>query len=183
MEKNNIRMFFVRYRLLMGYILAILFVIFVKPEKKLFIPAIIVSVAGEALRTWASGYIHKDKVLARDGPYSFVRNPLYLGSFLVGLGISLLGGWIWVMIFVVFFLVTYTNLILYEEEKLEKIFGEEFIQYRESVPRLFPDPRKFRRGGDYDFSLAMKKHREWQTWLGIFSIFVILFIKTLLITK
>ncbi len=177
MEKSKLREFIARYRVFMGQLLAVLFLIFSKPDEKLFWIGVPISILGELLRTWASGYIHKDQVLARDGPYSFVRNPLYLGSFLVGLGISIVGGWIWVVIFVVFFLVVYTNLILYEEEKLKSIFGEEFEDYRRSVPRLFPDPRKINLKGEYDFSLAMKDHKEWQTWLGILVIFVVLFIK------
>ncbi len=178
MEVSNLRKFIARYRVFMGQLLAVLFVIFCRPSLKLFWYGIPVSIVGEILRTWASGYIHKDEVLARDGPYSFVRNPLYLGSFFVGLGISITGGWLWVVIFIIFFLVVYTNLILYEEEKLEKIFGNEFNEYKKSVPRLFPDLRKINFKGDYNFSLAIKEHREWQTWLGIFLIFVVLFIKT-----
>lgn len=177
METNKLRKLIARYRVFMGQVLAILFLIFSRPQEKLFWVGVPISLLGEILRTWASGYIHKDKVLARDGPYSFVRNPLYLGSFLVGLGISIVGGWLWVLVFVVFFLIVYTNLILYEEEKLKEIFGGEFEDYMRSVPRFFPDLRKINFRGRYDFSLAMREHKEWQTWVGIFVIFVILFIK------
>ena len=59
------------------------------------------ALSGEALRLWANGYVGHRKVnatargpqdpkigrLITAGPYAFVRNPLYVGSFLIGLGV------------------------------------------------------------------------------------------------
>ena len=80
-------------------------------------------------------------------------------------------------VFLIFYLIVYLNLILYEEEKLEQIFGEEFRKYKREVPRLIPNFKKVNFRGGYDFSLAMREHKEWQTWLGILVVFVVILIK------
>ena len=44
---------------------------------------------GLLLRAWASGHIRKNDALAISGPYAYTRNPLYLGSFILGLGFTI----------------------------------------------------------------------------------------------
>ena len=46
---------------------------------------------GEALRLWASGHIEKTKALATGGPYAHTRNPLYVGSLLMAIGVAEIG--------------------------------------------------------------------------------------------
>src|SRR5262245_47766090 len=43
-------------------------------------------VGGVALRTWAAGTLKKNQALTMTGPYRIIRNPLYVGSFLMALG-------------------------------------------------------------------------------------------------
>ena len=50
------------------------------------------ALAGLAVRAWAAGVIKKDQELTTSGPYAFTRNPLYLGSLLLGSGGVLAGG-------------------------------------------------------------------------------------------
>ena len=49
-------------------------------------------VAGLALRSWAVGILKKDAELATQGPYRLIRNPLYVGSFLMMFGFCALVG-------------------------------------------------------------------------------------------
>src|SRR4051794_1465079 len=49
-------------------------------------PGIALCFVGAALRYWASGYLRKDSRPAVGGPYAYVRNPLYLGTYLMALG-------------------------------------------------------------------------------------------------
>ena len=50
------------------------------------------SILGLFIRAMAAGFIHKEKQLTTTGPYAFTRNPLYFGSFFLGLGITIAGG-------------------------------------------------------------------------------------------
>lgn len=79
--------------------------------------------------------------LVCNGPYKLVRNPMYLGILLIGVGISLiLFQWWVVILFLAVFLSRYLFLTLSEEEKLENMFKEEYRQYKLAVPRIFPSP-------------------------------------------
>ena len=63
------------------------------------------AVPGLWIRGWSAGTIHKNQKVAMTGPYAFTRNPLYLGSLFIGLGVSLAGGqWGWPLLFLAFYL-------------------------------------------------------------------------------
>ena len=78
--------------------------------------------------------------LVTSGPYAYVRNPMYLGSFLMGLGFILIV-WPWwsVPIFAFLFYQRFNIQIRKEEEHLKKHFGKIYEVYMAKVPRLFPD--------------------------------------------
>ncbi len=75
-------------------------------------------------------------VVARDGPYRFTRNPMYLGGSLVqlGLGIALGNAWIVLLLVPVVVLLHY-RAILPEERYLEGKFGDEYASFKASVRR------------------------------------------------
>jgi protein-S-isoprenylcysteine O-methyltransferase Ste14 len=74
--------------------------------------------------------------IARDGPYRFTRNPMYLGLSLIqlGLGIALGNAWI-VMLAVPTAVFIHYRAILPEEQYLEGKFGEEYASFKASVRR------------------------------------------------
>jgi protein-S-isoprenylcysteine O-methyltransferase Ste14 len=91
-------------------------------------------------RTVAHGEMQAGRVLA-DGPFRFVRNPLYLGSWCMFAAMAFLmpvSGALFAMVLLTFFLF---RLILGEEAFLQGQLGEAYTEYLHTVPRLFPSLR------------------------------------------
>jgi protein-S-isoprenylcysteine O-methyltransferase Ste14 len=105
---------------------------------------------GAAIRTWGTSYLtsavvfaqrlHSDKLIA-DGPFRYVRNPLYFGNILIafGLGLTLSRTGFFVAFFGMF--VWVMRLILREEAELRETQGESYRAYCSAVPRLVPSLR------------------------------------------
>ncbi len=94
---------------------------------------------GQGVRAWAIGYLHKDRRLATAGPYALCRHPLYLGTFLSGIGICLLvGSWVIGVIFLLVFVIIYIPTFGQEDAYLEKVYGESFRAYAAQVPAFLP---------------------------------------------
>ena len=102
-------------------------------------PGVVLCFIGASLRYWASGYLRKDARPAVGGPYAFVRNPLYLGTYLMALGTALAIENFWLLACAtVLFAVIYHFIILDEETKLHRIFGAPYSRYCELSARFFP---------------------------------------------
>ena len=68
-----------------------------------------------------------------------MRNPLYAGNAIMGLGWSLMVGWGWVIAFVIAFMLLYSMIIIpAEEEFLANKFGAEYAEFKKRVPQLIP---------------------------------------------
>lgn len=106
----------------------------------------IVLLTGIVLRMSARGHkkahSQKGEKLVTTGPYTLVRNPMYLGSFLMGAGFILMV-WPWwsLPLFALLFYVRFKKQIVKEEAYLAKIDGEHFKRYCARVPRIFPSLR------------------------------------------
>ncbi len=84
--------------------------------------------------------VHDSRLVA-DGPYRYVRNPLYLGTILMAFGIAFAAsrsGFVVLMLAITFF---QYRLTLREERALEATQGEDYRRYLEAVPRLIPSLR------------------------------------------
>jgi protein-S-isoprenylcysteine O-methyltransferase Ste14 len=104
-------------------------------------PGIVICFLGATVRYWASGYLRKDNRPAVGGPYAFVRNPLYFGTWLMAVGTALaIEAWVLLAAITVLFAIVYHYIILDEETKLQRIFGEPYLEYCRLVPRFFPRP-------------------------------------------
>lgn len=127
---------------------------------------------GVAMRIWSMGYLLKKEELATAGPYGRTRNPLYVGTWLIGCGLALNTAWPWsIMLFgfynVMFFSV-YRAQIRIEEEMLESIYGEPYKEYCDNVPRFFPQLKAWRKGAVSGFNLMRAlKNRAWEPVLGV----------------
>lgn len=73
------------------------------------------------------------------GPYRYVRNPMYSGVLFVLLGEAVVLGSIYLLVWLLlFWTVIHVFILFYEEPGLVKRFGEEYVTYRENVPRWIP---------------------------------------------
>lgn len=92
-------------------------------------------------RVWASLYLsgRKNSQLVTEGPYSLVRNPLYLFSFIGFLGAGLVfESVILALLLAGIFTVGHWPTMLREEGDLREIFGEAYEAYARQVPRFIP---------------------------------------------
>lgn len=108
------------------------------------------ALAAAALRTWAAAYmsssvVHDPRVndnrLVADGPYRYLRNPLYLGVILIACGVALVAsrsGFVVLAVAVTFF---QYRLIFREERALKATQGEGYRRYLAAVPRMIPSLR------------------------------------------
>lgn len=98
-------------------------------------------------RLWALLYISgkKTQEVITDGPYSIVRHPLYLFSFIGAIGIGLVSENILVLAaLIIFYLSYYPLTILSEEKTLTKKFGQAYIDYAKYTPRFLPKPSLYK---------------------------------------
>lgn len=102
-------------------------------------PGLLICFLGATLRFWASGFLRKDSRPAVGGPYAHTRNPLYLGTYLMAAGACVAIGNFWLLLgLTVLYVGIYHYIILDEETKLHRIFGEPYSLYIKQVPRFFP---------------------------------------------
>lgn len=103
-------------------------------------------------RLWCATYIAglKDRVLMRAGPYSVVRNPLYLSNFVGAMGFGLSAeNPLATLLILVAFLAFYPFVVRREEKVLEAKFGAAFVAYRREVPRWWPQLSGYREPETY----------------------------------
>jgi len=97
--------------------------------------------AGLVIRIWCSFYIgnRKSKEIIAEGPYSICRNPLYIGSFLLAIGVGLCFENLLILIVVpVIIIPVHIIAARMEEAHLESKFGEQYRMYKQKVPRFWP---------------------------------------------
>ena len=160
-----------RWRVPLGFLSAAVFIILARPTLKALLIGATVSVIGLTIRAWAAGHIRKNAELAISGPYAFTRNPLYLGSFFLGLGFTIASGrWELAVLFALLFLGIYFPVMRVEASTMAELFGPQFEAYRQSVPLFFPRPTPYRQtnAGEvrFDMSLYMR-YREYRAALGL----------------
>jgi protein-S-isoprenylcysteine O-methyltransferase Ste14 len=140
---------------------------------------ILLAFAGEALRFWTlsqvpegtsgQGFELEAQQLNTQGPYAYVRNPLYLGNFLICLGLLLVADNLWsYLIGLSFFWIQYFFIIRAEESFLLRKYGQEFRSYMGRVPRWIPSRSPAYTGklrGHFDLRRALRKeHNPFNAW-------------------
>jgi len=91
------------------------------------------------------------------GIFGWVRNPLYVGNFLIWMGFTIISGVYWFLpIAIVIFAIEYSLIVRYEEGVLESIFGAEYLAYKQSTPRWIPRPPKRAESGPHDWAEAWR---------------------------
>lgn len=103
------------------------------------VAALVLVVVGLLIRSWAAGTLRKGFDLTTEGPYSLVRHPLYLGSFLVMLGYCLALGYVHDYLIVCGPVCgIYVLTMLREERRLEEKYASRWTTYAARTPRLLP---------------------------------------------
>jgi len=170
-----------RARVPAGGLVAIAVILFAHPTRLSVLSGIAVTLAGEAVRIWASGYIRKNTRLAMDGPYAHTRNPLYLGNLLIGLGVVIAAGNAWMAaVFALYYALCYGATIRCESEVLARLFGDEFERYRAEVPAFFPRLWATRGGGDRFDRRLIWRNREYRAIAAVVIVYCLLALRSLL---
>jgi protein-S-isoprenylcysteine O-methyltransferase Ste14 len=156
-----------RIRVPLGFLFAVLYFWLARPSWRSMMLGAILIVPGLLIRALASGHVRKNESLATSGPYAYTRNPLYLGSLLMGWGFAVAARswWVGVALVVMFFAI-YVPVIGDEEAFLRQKFPE-FEQYARRVPRMFPRLKRASGEGAAGFSVDLyRKHREYNALVG-----------------
>lgn len=96
------------------------------------------------------------KVLNTCGIYSMFRHPFYVGNFLLLFGPVLWTGNYWfILFFMVCYWMYYTVIIAIEEQVLEELYGENYLQWKQQTPAFIPNFRNFKQA---------EQKSQWKKW-------------------
>src|SRR4029434_4256601 len=156
-----------RWRVPLGFLCGALFIVFAEPRPLSMVIGALVALPGLGLLAWASGHLRKNDALATGGPYAYTRNPLYLGSFLIGLGFTIAAGQpLLVFVFIVMILGIYLPVMRVEAETLAELFGKKYARYASEVPLFLPRFSPYRDyENEFDRSLYLR-YREYRAAVG-----------------
>jgi len=180
------RNFWMRWRVRVGYPVAIVYWVLAAPTSRFTLWGGIVAALGLIIRGAASGHLRKYEQLVTDGPYAHTRNPLYLGSAFLAAGFSIAGRSWWAGGIVgAYFAIFYYAVMRNEENDLRARYGELFAEYARRVPLFFPrltissaDMIPAAAGGSARFSWAQyRKNREYQALIGALAGLGILWVR------
>jgi hypothetical protein len=178
-----------RWRVPLGFACAAVFILLAKPDARSLAVGGAVALVGLGVRAWASGHIRKNSRLAVSGPYAYTRNPLYLGSFVLGIGFTVAASSsLWLMaalggLFALLFLGIYIPVMRVEASTLAELFGEEYRRYAAAVPLLFPrlTPYVADDGATTRFDAGLyMRYREYRAALGLLLAWCVLMLKAVL---
>jgi protein-S-isoprenylcysteine O-methyltransferase Ste14 len=171
-----------RWRVPLGFLSGAVFILLARPTPLALLAGAIVSLIGLALRAWAAGHIRKNAELAISGPYAYTRNPLYLGSFMLGLGFTIASGrWVLAILFAALFLGIYFPVMRVESTTMADLFGAEYEHYRKAVPLFLPrlTPYHDQQAASTKFDRALYlRYREYRAALGLVFAWGLLLLKT-----
>jgi protein-S-isoprenylcysteine O-methyltransferase Ste14 len=172
--------FFARWRVRLGYLVAIIMLLLARPTPRSIIIGGVIGLLGLAIRGYAAGYLHKKEILITTGPYAYTRNPLYFGSSFLALGAAIaMRSWIGGVLLLIYFSLVYSVVMRREEGELRSKHPEAFDAYAAAVPLFFlrlssqrpswSSPEAFSWG-------QYKKNHEYQAALGLIFLLAALFI-------
>ncbi|MGE3465947.1 MAG: isoprenylcysteine carboxylmethyltransferase family protein [Pyrinomonadaceae bacterium] len=172
-----------RIRVPLGFVFAVVFLIFARPAPATLAVGSGIALIGVLIRGWASGHIRKAKALAVSGPYAHTRNPLYLGSLIMGVGFSAASGVWWLaVLFCILFLGIYLPVMRVEVDDMRRIFGKDFDEYERNVPMLIPRFTPWKSSDAvFDFELYLQ-YREYRAAIGVAIAIGVLALKAYFLT-
>lgn len=168
-----------RIRVPLGFLFAAFYLWRAHPTWTSVVAGLAIACLGIGFRAVASGHVEKDRELATTGPYAYVRNPLYLGSIIIGIGFAIAARDIWVGVaLIAYFAIIYVPVIRGEQNFLRSRFPA-YDEYTRRVPSLLPRTL-WLRGLSDGFSRELYfRHREYNSLLGAAAVVVVLVAKIL----
>jgi protein-S-isoprenylcysteine O-methyltransferase Ste14 len=186
----DIRNLFFKSRSFTPIPILLMMLYFARPNSPYFFLGIVLIVIGEIIRlrsvSFAGGETRTMNVgassICKSGPYSIVRNPLYIGNMMIYVGFAFIAGSVYVVtissITFVYFFIQYSLIISLEEEALEEKFGDEYIAYKNLVPSILPKINNtFRNYDTIPSSLAKTIKTEKRTLQNILLVSLLLFLR------
>lgn len=179
-NNGNLRFFLQKVRYPIALILFGFFSLHINPA--FLIPGFLVSAFGELIQLWSFASLHKNETLAMKGPYSLVRNPMYIGRFFLILGFMILTGNLWIIsIFLVFYYFYAVNRVRREEKRLQSLFGKTYKAYCRNVNRFLPSLRvKAAEILYFDRHLLIKNHGH-MNLAAVLSGYTLLYVLNILV--
>ena len=156
-----------RLRVPSGFVIVVVFAWFSHPSAPSLEIGGAISVLGLALRAWAAGCLAKNQEMATGGPYSYTRNPLYLGTLVVAAGLALAARSLGLAaLFAAVFVSIYLPVIQNEEEYLRVLFPS-YAAYAAAVPLLWPrlTPAWREKSNPFRFTLYLR-NEEYKAGAG-----------------
>jgi protein-S-isoprenylcysteine O-methyltransferase Ste14 len=145
-----------------------------------------IALTGEAIRIFTVGFAPRNtsgrntaagqiaEELNTTGAYSVLRHPLYLGNLLIWLGpVLFVRSIVFIIIFLLVYWLYYERIMFAEEQFLRTRFGDAYDKWSERVNAFIPGFRQYIKPG-LPFSIRAVLRREYNSFLNIFLIFVIL---------
>lgn len=147
-----------------------------RPTPASLLAGLPLALAGEAVRVWAAGHIEKTRRLATGGPYAHSRNPLYLGSVLIALGVAAASASPWAALATAGYLLAFYPAVMREEAGfLRERFASEYAEWAGAVPLFLPRPTPGGpRGSRFDWR-RVGENREWRTALALPVVLAVLY--------
>jgi protein-S-isoprenylcysteine O-methyltransferase Ste14 len=136
-QHPGLRRFLVKVRL--PIFIVVLLLVAPLAKREWLVAGFLVSMLGEFIQLWCFASLDKNATLTIRGPYTMVRNPMYLGRFFIPLGfLMLLGQWWLLVAYAVIYWMYMDNRVQREEAHLQPIFGAPYDDYRAKVRRFVP---------------------------------------------
>jgi hypothetical protein len=156
-----------------------------KPDELWETFCLIISFTGLGIRIVTIGYTPKGTsgtntkrqiadVLNTTGMYSVIRNPLYLGNFIIWFGISMFPRlWWFSLIVILLFWLYYERIIFAEEEFLREKFEESYLVWAEKTPVFIPNFRTWKRS-EMPFSFRKALKNEYKSFFAMMVSYIAL---------
>jgi protein-S-isoprenylcysteine O-methyltransferase Ste14 len=160
----------------------IVMLIFAEPTFWSLLIGFLIALVGELIRFWGVGYAGGEtrttgpvggSKLVTNGPYAYVRNPLYLGNMLMYLGFGVMSMALFPyfqIIGLIYFFVQYYLIVTLEEDYLSRAFPDEYALYIKHVPRFIPRLKRYEFASNFKFDIKEALRSEKRTLQAFFLV-------------
>ena len=162
----------VRWRVPLSWALGLLALVLARPAPVSYAIGLGMAALGEGLRVWSAGHLVKGTGVTRSGPYAWTRNPLYLGSTIMGVGFCVAArSWVLLVLFAGLVLGVILPVVRTEATKLAELHPQVYSEYAKAVPLFLPGLgpcREWLHERDFDWKRVRvnREHLAVLGWLG-----------------